>query len=37
MVKHVLNLRELPIDSKYLGNPFFVGGHKSSSFEDLRA
>lgn len=36
MVKHVFNLKELPNDTKYLGNPLFLGGSKLNSFEDLR-
>lgn len=36
MVKHILNLKELRKDAKYLGNPLFVGGNKARAFEDLR-
>lgn len=37
MVKHVLNVKELPRETKYLGNPLFLSGGKSKAFEDLHA
>lgn len=35
-VKHVLNLKELAKDSKYLGNPIHVGTNKAKAFDNLR-
>lgn len=34
-IKHILNMKELPKDTKYLGNPLFLGKRKSESFVDL--
>lgn len=36
MVKQVLNLKELPKEAKYLGNPLFISGKNTRNFEELR-
>ncbi|XP_060669154.1 uncharacterized protein LOC132800155 [Ziziphus jujuba] len=35
-IKEVLNIKELPKESKYLGNPLFLGKNKSRDFEELK-
>lgn len=34
-INFLLNMKELPKDSKYLGNPFFVGKNKFEAFSNL--
>nr|XP_048333230.1 uncharacterized protein LOC125423394 [Ziziphus jujuba var. spinosa] len=35
-LKCILNIKELPKDAKYLGNPFFVGKSRTEDFTDLQ-
>nr|XP_015876458.1 uncharacterized protein LOC107413102 [Ziziphus jujuba var. spinosa] len=35
-LKRILNVKELPKDTKYLGNPLFTGSNKSKDFEELK-
>lgn len=35
-IKGILEMKELPKNTKYLSNPLFVGKNRSSAYEDLK-